>query len=134
MALVFIEFWLGERKSRCCREGNCIPALHVFVSPRSCIRVPSNPLLSSGIDILVEQHLNAHACVAVCELFPTCTGRQSGEGVALRTINGPLDYRRPSAAQQIEQRSRAGLQFLTSLRWFWPPRGIATRSLALRCW
>lgn len=48
MALVFIEFWLGERKSRCFREGNCIPALHVFVSPRSCIRVPSN-LLSSPV-------------------------------------------------------------------------------------
>lgn len=72
--------------------------------------------------------------VSVCELFKAFAGRPSVDADELRTINGPLDYRRPSAAQQIERQSRAGLQFLTSLRWFWPPRGVATRALALRCW
>lgn len=82
------------------------------------------------VTLIVQQQQSAHARARVAgewgrEICASVRPHPDAMKMHCVPFNGPLDYRRPSARQQIEQGRRAGLQVLTSLREVWPRWSLA---------
>ena len=107
-----------------CPGANSIPTPHVSAESPNCDienRVwPLDGALSSFLNYSRRSKATTISCRVACMSTQIPFEPQPGDERASRPSTGRyLDYRRP-ARQPIEQRPRAGLQTLTSLRKFWP--------------